>query len=343
MASTKKHYIPGYSCYCWINLILVWLSCSIAWAAPATLELQPTTVTTKVVLSGQVEAVNGATLSAQVSARVQAILVDVNDTVPPNTLVVILDDAELKAQLKKAKSAWRVARSDNTQAEAEYQRYQALQEQHFVTEEVVKQYQNRRDTSRASVTAAQAEVTEIRQKLTYTRVKAPYGGTVTARHIEVGETAQIGQPLLSGFDLSALRVQAHVPQSLIAAVQQAGFIWAQDSQGAWHKITDLTIFPQANPKTHTVPVRGLLDQTKLKPLPGSSIRLAIPTGEQQVLRIPASSLIERGDLQAVYVQHGETLLFRQVIAGERTSEGVEILSGVQAGDQVVIDGHGYQP
>jgi RND family efflux transporter MFP subunit len=312
-------------------------------AAAETLELQPVTITTQVFLNGQVEAVNEATLSAQVSARVQDIRVDVNDQVPPNTLVVILDDAELKAQLKQAQSALRVARSDNTRAEADYRRYQALRKQQYVTAEAAKQYQSQRDISRANIVAARAQIAEIEQKLTYTQIKAPYGGIVTARHIKIGETAQIGQPLLSGFDLSALRVQTHVPQGLVPEIRKAGFIRAQNTAGEWHTITDLTIFPQADPATHTVTVRGLLHPTQFQSIPGSYLRLAIPTGQQQVIRIPADSLLERGDLQAVYVQQGEAVLLRQVVTGARTPEGVVILSGLQAGEAVLRNAAGYTP
>ena len=339
MIDNAKYDISRYYCF---SLICAGLSSMMAWAAPETIELQPVSVSTQVVLSGRAEAVNEATLSAQVSARVKAIFFDVNDRVPPNALVVILDDAELKAQMQQAQSALRVAKTDKVRAEAEYQRYRALKNKQFVTTETLKQYQSRRDIARASVIAAQAQVTEISQKLTYTQIKAPYGGIVTARHIEVGETAQVGQPLLSGFDLSALRVQAHVPQTLVRTLKQAGYLLAEDAQGEWHKITALTIFPQADPSTHTVAVRGLLDQTAMQPLPGSYVRLAIPTGKQHVLRIPNSSLIERGDLQAVYVQQGEQLVLRQVVVGERTPDGVQIITGLHAGEHIVVDGAGYQ-
>ncbi len=312
-------------------------------AAPETLSLQPVTITTQVLLNGQVEAVNEATLSAQVSARVQDIRVDVNDQVPPDTLVVILDDAELKAQLQQAQSALRVARSDNTRAEADYRRYQALRKKQYVTAEAAKQYQSQRDISRANIVAARAQIAEIKQKLTYTQIKAPYGGIVTARHIKIGETAQIGQPLLSGFDLSALRVQAHVPQGLVSAIRTAGFIRAQNTAGEWHTITDLTIFPQADPATHTVTVRGLLHPTQFQPMPGSYLRLAIPTGQQQVIRIPVDSLLERGDLQAVYVQQNEAVLLRQVVTGTRTSAGIVILSGLRAGEVVLRNAARYTP
>ncbi|MEM6406523.1 MAG: efflux RND transporter periplasmic adaptor subunit [Pseudomonadota bacterium] len=312
-------------------------------AAPETLELQPVTVATQVILSGQVEAVHEATLSAQVSARVQDIRVDVNDQVPPDTLVVVLDDAELKAQLQKAQSALRVARSDNARAEADYRRYQALQKKQYVTAEAAKQYQSQRDISRANVIAARAQIAEIEQKLTYTQIKAPYGGVVTARHIKVGETAQVGQPLLSGFDLSALRVQAHVPQGLISEIRNAGFIRAQNAAGEWHTLTDLTIFPQADPATHTVAVRGLLNPAQFQPMPGSYLLLAVPTGQQPVIRIPTDSLLERGDLHAVYVWQDGTPFLRQVVVGQRTPEGIVILSGLQAGEHILRHAAGYTP
>ena len=176
-----------------------------------------------------------------------------------------------------------------------------------------------------------------------TRITAPYGGIVTARHIKVGETAQVGQPLLSGFDLSALRIQAHVPQTLVGAIQKAGYIWAQNTAQVWHKISDLTIFPQADPHTHTVAVRGLLNPTQFQPLPGSYLRIAIPTGTQQVIQIPPSSLLERGDLQAVYVQQDTSTVLRQVVTGKRSPTGIVILSGLQAGERILTDALAYQP
>ena len=164
---------------------------------------------------------------------------------------------------------------------------------------------------------------------------------MTARHIKVGETAQVGQPLLSGFDLSALRVQAHVPQGLISKIRDTGSIQAQNAAGEWHTLTDLTIFPQADPATHTVTVRGLLHPAQFQPMPGSYLRLSIPTGQQQVIRIPADSLLERGDLYAVYVRQGEAVWLRQVVIGQRTPQGIVILSGLQPGEHILRNATRY--
>ena len=76
-------------------------------------------------------------------------------------------------------------------------------------------------------------------------------------------------------------------------------------------------------------------------MPGSYLRLSIPTGQQQVIRIPADSLLERGDLYAVYVRQGEAVWLRQVVIGQRTPQGIVILSGLQPGEHILRNATRY--
>src|SRR5690606_5312320 len=81
--------------------------------------------------------------------------------------------------------------------------------------------------AQARVASARAGVERMREQLGYTDVLAPYGGVVSARHVELGELVQPGTPLMSGFDPEALRVRVDLPQGIARQVTEVAQIQVQ--------------------------------------------------------------------------------------------------------------------
>ena len=296
---------------------------------------------TKVVLNGSVEAVTEATVSAQINAEVKAIHVDVDDKVTTGNLLLELDDTELLAQLAKANASLEVALAQFQQALSEHQRLQGLEQDSFVSANDMTRAESAVEVARANISLAKAEIAAVKQLLTYTKVIAPYSGVVTTRHSEVGETVVIGQPLLSGFALNQNRLSVQVPSALIVDVERRQAIFAQTSSGRWLELNSLTIAPTANANTHAIMVRANVDKNIFKQRPGSFIKVAIDTAPRVALTVPDTAVFRQGDLTAVYVQLGEKFVLRQVIVGEKISQRIEILSGLQEGDIVVLESAKY--
>jgi RND family efflux transporter MFP subunit len=175
--------------------------------------------------------------------------------------------------------------------------------------------------------------------LEYTRVRAPYSGVVTQRHVEVGEVAQPGQPLVSGLSVDQLRVLVDVPQSLIPRIREFGQARVQQPGGGWLQATKLTIFPIADVGTNTFRVRLELAEGTSDLFPGMFVKTSFVTGLKQELVIPSASVAYRSEVTGVYVLTGEGRIgFRHVRVGRRTSDAaVRVLAGLEPQERVALD------
>ncbi|MBF0124932.1 MAG: hypothetical protein HQL60_06325 [Magnetococcales bacterium] len=154
----------------------------------------------------------------------------------------------------------------------------------------------------------------------------------------MGETANVGQPLFTGMSLDKLRVQTAVPQSwmpMIRQYQQADVMLSDQRRVA---AQSLVFFPYADDKSHDFNVRLHLPPGIEGVFPGTLVKTVFKVGEGKRLVVPASSVVRRGELTAVYVVSGDAVALRPVLTGATQSDGsVEIVSGIRAAEQVALD------
>ncbi|MDX1457994.1 MAG: efflux RND transporter periplasmic adaptor subunit, partial [Marinobacter sp.] len=162
-------------------------------------------------LDGIIEAVQQSTVSAQTSGTVQRLPYDVDDSVAAGDLIVQLEDSEQRSRLRQAQAGLEEAEAALSDAKQRFERIDAVHERGLVSRQEFDQARNNLAAARARVERARATVSEAQEQLSYTRVVAPYGGILTERHVEVGESVNPGQPLLSGLSLEQLRVVVELP------------------------------------------------------------------------------------------------------------------------------------
>lgn len=327
--------------YC-VRILLVTLSLfSFMGSALELANVRMERLSNKVILNAQVEAVTAATVSAQASATVKSIYVDVNDKVVAGSVLIELDDTELQVRMAKAQASLAVAKAQLSQAEIEYDRLKNLESKQFVSDSDMTRALSATRVGRANAELAKAEISEVEQLLTYTKVVAPYSGVVTERHIELGEMASIGQPLLSGFKLNQNRIVAQLSSSLVSHIEQSGYILIKTSTNDWLELRDLTISPNTHPSTHAVMVRANTGADLNSMRPGSLVKIAVVTGVRDVLTVPKSAVFYQGDLAAIYVKVNDEIVLRQVLTGEEEQGRVEVLSGIKSNDVVVVRGSNF--
>ena len=171
------------------------------------------------VLDGVVEPVKQSTVAAQVTARIDEIRFDVDEMVPKDSVLIRFRDNEQKARLAEANAAREEAKARFNEADTEFRRMKNLYERKLVSAADRDKAAAAFESAQARVKAAQAQVQAAQEALSHTVVSAPYSGIVVARHVEVGETVQVGQPLMTGLSLDQLRVLVQVPQSLADSVR----------------------------------------------------------------------------------------------------------------------------
>lgn len=276
-------------------------------------------------VEASVEAVRQSTLAAQVAGRVLEIRVDAGQRVRQGELLLRLD-------VREAAGADAGARAALEQADAAHQRAQSLYARKFVSRAAL-------DQADAAWKVAQAAAAASSAGLSHGAVTAPIAGVVAQRHVEPGEMALPGRPLLTLFDPKGLRVIASLPQYKLAEFQKAGRVRIEFPQtGVWVDASRVEILPTLDARSHGATARLYLPENLAGVMPGMFVRAHFTVGRAQKLTVPAAAVVRRGELTAVYVLDDKTVpRLRQVRLGEALADGeLEVLAGLAAGERVSL-------
>ncbi|NBC48814.1 MAG: efflux RND transporter periplasmic adaptor subunit [Gammaproteobacteria bacterium] len=289
-------------------------------------------------LDGVVEAINRTTVSAQTSGQVEEILYDVDDFVEKGEIIVRLRDTEHRARLAQAAAELRSASAQLEQAREDYARVKGLYEQQNVSESAMDRAEAELKSAEARLDSAQANLEQAQEQLAYTQIRAPYSGIVTRRHVELGEIASPGTPVMSGVSLEELRVIIDVPQSLIPAVRELGEIRVYLPSGEVAQPDRITVFPFADLGSNTFKVRADLSTETEELFPGMFVKTGIVTGKEQELTVPKEAVVYRSEVTAVYVVDPDgDIRLRQIRTGPTLDDELVVLSGLTEGEQVALD------
>lgn len=267
---------------------------------------------------------------------------------------------EVRRLLEEAEAGLRSAEADHTYATDTARRYRELWEQELISAHEYDGVEARRRSTAAAVDQARARIrslgareaqmlhriaqarAEVRQAevtLRDTRITAPATGVVVERRAEPGDLAMPGQPLLVLDDPRTYRLEAEVGESVVDRVRMGRTVPVfVDALGRSLPGRVAEIIPAADPASRTVTVKLDLPAT-----PGlrSGLygRAQFPTGERQALLVPLAAVATRGQLTGVYVVDAhDTARLRLVTLGERQVDRVEALSGLAAGERIVVAG-----
>lgn len=289
-------------------------------------------------LDGVVEAVNRTTVSAQTQGQVAAIHYDVDDFVEKDAILVQLKDTEHRARVAQAAAELESASARLEQAEDEHERVAGLFAKKNVSASAMDQAMAELKAAQAGLDAAQAALHQAQERLAYTQIRAPYSGIVTQRHVEIGEVAGPGQPVMSGVSLERLRVSLDVPQSLIPTLRAEREVRVYGADDAPVAVGEVTVFPYADAASNSFEVRVGLEGDPEGLFPGMFVKTGIVTGARDVLLVPRSAVVYRSEVTGVYVAGpGRQVRLRQVRVGRAIGDDLSILAGLDAGERVALD------
>ena len=272
-----------------------------------------------------VEAVQQATVAAQVAGRVVEVKADAG-------LAVKKGDVLMRIDAREAAEAAAAAQAQYINAKANYERTKSLQQQKFVSQAAV-------DKARAEFEAAAASRSAAAAGQSHAIIVAPITGIVARRHTELGEMANLGKPLFTLYEPGGLRVTASVPQYRLPAMRGVKGAKVEFPElSKWVDATGVNLLPTADAATHVSQVRVSLP-TVPEATPGMFARVHFVVGEAEKLTVPASAVVRRGEVAAVYVQSTDGRLgLRQLRLGDTVGAGeIEVLAGLAGGEQVVVD------
>jgi RND family efflux transporter MFP subunit len=300
---------------------------------------------------GTVRAAQTSQVASQMMGDIVEIRAHEGDRVQSGQVLVILNDAQPRSGTDQATAALNVAEkevsaadSDFALAEATLKRYQQLYEKKSVSpqefDEVKARYQSaeaRRDMARAGQAQANAGLMQARTSLGYTRIHAPFAGVVTEKKADAGTLASPGMPIFTIEDTRSYRLEVTVDESELRQVRlgQASPVTIDALGNVSVSGKVVQIVPAADPASRSFLVKVELPaDARLRS--GLFGRARFSRGERSALLIPRTSLVERGQLQGVYVLDANQIAgLRYVTLGVSAGEQIEVLSGLQNGEKLV--------
>jgi multidrug efflux pump subunit AcrA (membrane-fusion protein) len=199
--------------------------------------------------------------------------------------------------------------------------------------------QSKRQQVLARIESARAEINSAQVMRGYAKITAPFAGIVTVKHTDVGGLAAPGTPLLTLEDQRRYWLEATVPESQVSGLKRGQSLRVTiEAAGVSGAAQVSEILPAADPATRTITVRlDLPASSRLRS--GLFGRVWIPAGRRQALQVAREAVVERGQLQGVYVVGQDGIArFRLIRTGALRQGGLEVLSGLSSGEQVVLKG-----
>jgi RND family efflux transporter MFP subunit len=299
---------------------------------------------------GVVEAVRQTVIATQVSGAIVELPLNVGDNFKAGALLVRMDARAANQEANASRAQVDAARAALVVVAKDYERQKQLFAKAYISAAQLERAESQFKSASAQANAQIAQAGAVQTQSGFYILNAPYAGVVAERPVTLGDMAMPGRALLTIYDPSVLRVTVTLPQARLAGMVagQAVRIEFPGLPEAQRYVTasKMTILPVADSATHTVQIRLDLPAGVKGLTPGmfarASLAMVANAGKADAsearLYVPAKAVFRRAELTAVYVLNAQGRpLLRQVKAGAVSGAEQEILSGVMAGEQVVLD------
>ncbi len=297
-------------------------------------------------LDGVVQAVKQSTVAAQITGRIVSVSVKAGDKVRAGQLLATLDDREAQVGMQQSRAQVNQADAGLRNARAQMERTRDLQSKGFISKAAFDTAESQYQAAVAQRDQALATVRASGITQGYSRVTAPFDGWILQTSAQPGDLAVPGTPLMVVYAPQPLRAVVQVPASRSPLVRQAKDISVIADSHAGEAIAippaNRLEVPSTDPISQTTEWRfDLPAKDAARMVPGQQVRVSFSGDGQSTvarLRVPASAVVQRGELSAVYVVSGKGFALRAVRLGaSRGADGIEILSGLSPKDTVATD------
>jgi membrane fusion protein (multidrug efflux system) len=294
-------------------------------------------------LSGEMKPVMEASILARVGGYVQSWHADLGDRVKAGQLLAELDTPELQRELARARAQKSLAEAARNLAEKTARRWQELLAARTASTQEADEKAADYQLKIAAVDAAAAEVQRLEQIAGFSKITAPFEGTIVARGVDLGQLVEAGgqKELYRLADLRKLRVFVRVPQSHARSlsVGQNAEIRVPELHGKMFPARVVRMAGAFDPASRTLLTELEADNSEGRLLAGSYVQVRLDEARGPgALTVPATALIFRAEgAQVAVVDETGMARFRKVSLGRDFGTTVQVLEGVSPTDSVVLN------
>ena len=283
-------------------------------------------LTDLIIATGTVLADEQVNLSAEVSGRLTSIRFDEGTPVKKGDLLATINDAELLAQIEKNKYTLKLA-------EERESRQLKLLTREAVSQEVY-------DKALTDLNTVQSEAAVLQAQLMKTRIVAPFSGIVGLRQVSEGAYITPGQQIASLTRTQPVKIEFSVPERFSGSVKKGSRIqFTVEGTSQTLEASVYAVEPRIDPLTRALTVRALYTNRNNELNPGSFARVEFNLSHMDnALTVPAQAIVPELGGNKVFVYRSGVAREVKVSVGIRTSDAVQIIDGLAAGDTVITTG-----
>lgn len=291
-------------------------------------------------VSGTLEARQTATLRAEVAGPVVQTYVDRGQSVRRGQLLARIDDTSLRQAALSAQSAVRSAKLSLDNAQHNFDRAQALEKAGAIAERDLESAQSQLAAAGAANDDAQARLTQARQMLDKTFIRAPFDGQVSDRQVSAGDVVQPGGALLTVIDPASMRLEASVPSEQIAAIKRdAPVQFAVSGYPGRTFIGHIEyVSPAADPVTRQIKIDVSIPNDRSDLVAGLFAQGRVASETRTGLVAPVAAVDQRGVTPAVVrIRGGKTERVAVQLGIRDDTRGLyEVTAGLSVGDTLLV-------
>lgn len=321
-----------------------------------TAEVEPHLFQSTLELPGELEARASVQVMSRINGRLQSVLVDRGDLVEQGQLLAVVEDDDLQQQVRRARAVRQVTVAALNREKTTYEnlkkqadRYAELYELGIIAAQEYENRQSEVEVAKANVELAQAEleqseaaIGELEIQLQQTRIYSPLTGFVGMRHLDPGAMAAANTAIVTVLDISRVKTIVSVIESALSELRSGlpATVLVDAFPGRSFSGQVNRISPQVDPETRSAAVEVQIANPDLLLKPGMFARVKIAVRySERALTIPRSSLLTRRNTQGVFQISDEmTAVFRPIRIGRIEDDLVEVVEGLEQGEQVVATG-----
>lgn len=273
--------------------------------------------------TGTVRAVQRATVAARLSGSIATLSLRLGDTVRAGDVLLTIAAADVSARVVQV-------RAQLAQVERELTRERGLLATGAGTKDNVKLLEDR-------LAQTQASLREAETLLDYATVRAPFNGTIARKHVEAGDFASAGAPLIQIDGRDAFEIEVGLPESLAAPLAVGTNLEVETMPGGLRFQAAIAEISSASDSVARSRTAKLAVPTGTQVSPGQFSRVFLPSGSTAALLVPSEAVVRFGQMERVFAVGDQNRAnLRLVRTGATRGNQIEIVSGLDAVDRVVI-------
>ncbi len=295
-----------------------------------TLELVPRQLELESTYVGHLEPFERVSIRSETDGTSEKIGFDEGQSVKEGEVLVNISTVRLGLQEK-------LARANYELAESEYKTEKLLFERQVSTASKLDTYKTKRDVEKINLEISQYDLEK-------SKVKAPISGVIKSKNVNIGEVVSRGQELFEIMDISRVLASINIPEREMMFVTPGKEVKVRIDAipGTFFTGRVKTLGLEADLQNRSFPAEIIIDNPQRQLLPGMMARVEmITTAAANEIIIPRHAVLERENGRIVFVENDGTAVEKSVHLGTIIKDEVQVVSGLQSGEKLVVTGHQF--